>query len=380
MQSLSHPEFLSLSRFRAIDGLRAIAASLVICFHFGGSSWRWLSGWSGVQIFFVLSGFLITTLLLREEQRHGDVSMRGFYLRRAFRILPAYLVVVAVTYALAHVRGQDDLIKQTAPYYLSLLNEFKPSSLFLHSWTIGIEQKFYLIWPLLLAGGLAATFARRVWLTIALIVGLMPLLLVITQWPYWPVQYASILVGCLLAIIMHNPRSYAVVRPLTHPIVATAVVVGFACVQLALPRILAITTTVLPQSGGLLYALAVAALLPALLSTGPVSRLLATSPFAFVGDRSYSLYLVQVIAGTAVISTMPSLRHSPTLRMVVVFVVALLIADLIYRWVEAPMIEVGRRLARRTRPAFPVVPAPRPVSVLEGGSSTARVVPDAVPR
>ena len=73
-----------MRRFPALDGLRAIAAVIVVAFHFGGPRWTWLSGWVGVQLFFVLSGFLITTLMLREEESRGRVSLRSFYIRRVF--------------------------------------------------------------------------------------------------------------------------------------------------------------------------------------------------------------------------------------------------------------------------------------------------------
>jgi peptidoglycan/LPS O-acetylase OafA/YrhL len=344
---MSHAEFSNLKRFPAIDGLRAIAASIVVVFHFGGLSWKWISGWTGVQIFFVLSGFLITTLMLREEARYGAISIRAFYLRRVFRILPAYAVVLAVIYILAHLRGQDASIRDTAPYYLSFLNEFKPSPLFLYSWSIGIEQKFYLVWPLLISAGLVGTFTRRVWLSITLIVGLVPLVLVVTAWPYWPVQYASILVGCLLAVIMHNPRSYKIIQPLTHPVTATVIVAGFVGVQLTLFWTSAWFNAVMPRLYIFAFAIAVAVLLPALLGNGPTGKLLASRPFAFVGDRSYSLYLVQGVAGTTVLSVAPVLKASPGVRMVAVFVVALLAADLIYRWAEKPMIDIGRRLTAR---------------------------------
>jgi peptidoglycan/LPS O-acetylase OafA/YrhL len=372
VQTLTHADYLAMKRFPALDGLRAIAATMVVTFHFGGPTWRHISGLTGVQIFFVLSGFLITTLLLREESRYGSISFRGFYLRRAFRILPAYLVVLAVIYGLNYLRGQGAAIRETLPYYLTFLNEFTESPLFIYSWTIGLEQKFYLVWPLLftlLAGG----FARRISVVIALIAAMVPLLIVTMTWPYAPIQYSTILVGCLLAIVMHNPRGYRLVQPLTNPVIATFVAVAFAGVQLGLPWLVRPFDRFAFSSGYLPYALAVAALLPALFSTGPLSRLLASRPFVFVGERSYSLYLIQGVAAIVVLSSAPALRNgSGTIRMVIILVVALLAADLIYRWAEAPLIEVGRRLARRPDASTPVRLAPasqdRPLLV---GSSEA---------
>src|SRR3954463_4667976 len=82
---ITHETYLATRRFDALDGVRAIAAVLVVVFHYGGPSWVRANGWIGVHLFFVLSGFLITTLALREEARNGRVSLAEFYIRRAFR-------------------------------------------------------------------------------------------------------------------------------------------------------------------------------------------------------------------------------------------------------------------------------------------------------
>src|SRR4030088_1441759 len=80
--------YRQLKHSDALDGMRAIGVLLVIFEHFAGERYKWLSGWLGVHIFFVMSGFLITTLLLREQERNGRVSLRDFYVRRVFRIMP----------------------------------------------------------------------------------------------------------------------------------------------------------------------------------------------------------------------------------------------------------------------------------------------------
>ena len=84
----THEEYLRERYFRPLDGVRAISILLVLTWHVNSSLWAWLSGWEGPSIFFVISGFLITTLCLREESRDGSVSLTAFYIRRACRILP----------------------------------------------------------------------------------------------------------------------------------------------------------------------------------------------------------------------------------------------------------------------------------------------------
>ncbi|MGC4836691.1 acyltransferase family protein [Micromonospora vinacea] len=355
---ISYAEYRAMRRFPALDGLRAIAAVIVVAFHFGGPQWTWLSGSLGVQLFFVLSGFLITTLMLREEESRGRVSLRSFYIRRLFRILPVYLVVLAATYALAHLNGATGRLRESMPYYLLMVNEFAPNKAFLHSWTIAIEWKFYLVWPLLAFAFVTAAFWRRVAVTVLAIAALVALVPFEKDWPYWPIHYVSILVGCLLAIVMHHPRGYALLRPLTHPVASVAVLVGFVALHLSLyywP----------PAEDGHselmvgVYAVAVALLLPATLTPGLPTKLLSWRPLVLVGERSYSLYLVQYLAMTAVIALVPSYAGHSTRLFVATTVVGLLAADLLYRWVEQPMIAVGRRLSGRGK-VVPPVPSAEP--------------------
>jgi peptidoglycan/LPS O-acetylase OafA/YrhL len=144
-----------------IEGIRGIAILLVVAFHAGVS---WMSGgFVGVDVFFVLSGFLITGLLAREVTSTGDVDLGEFYARRARRLLPAFLVVVIATIALAlwiyapidqrpiaaHARnvalhyGNVAFAREAVDYHASSGNPF------LHTWSLAVEEQFYIIWPLL---------------------------------------------------------------------------------------------------------------------------------------------------------------------------------------------------------------------------------------
>ncbi|WBB66881.1 acyltransferase [Micromonospora sp. WMMD812] len=361
MRSLRWDEFQAMRRFPALDGLRALAAIMVFAFHYGGPHWTWLSGWIGVHLFFVLSGFLITTLLLREEDRHGKVSLRAFYLRRFFRIMPVYLLVLFLTWALARLDGGAGTIERLLRYYLLLLNEFLPSSApYLHSWTIGIEQKFYLFWPAVAFVVVTAAFRRR----LAVTVGLLALFIALTPpdvgWLSWPVHYVAILLGCLTAVVMHHPRGFALVRPLTHPVTATVAIVAFVAVHVSVQLWPARLGQELLIGG---YAAAAALLLPALLSRSALARGLGLRPLAFVGERSYSMYLIQTIAARTAAGLVPAIGHRGTGLFLGALVVGLLGADVLYRWIELPMINVGRRLAAR-------VPRPGPTDATDGADAT----------
>ncbi|WP_042370998.1 acyltransferase family protein [Streptacidiphilus neutrinimicus] len=363
--TLSHDAYLALRRFPALDGARAFAAVSVVFFHFQGPAR--LQGWLGVQLFFVLSGFLITTLLLREEDAHGRISLRGFYLRRVFRILPVYFLLLGVVWAVYAVRGQVDSsgLGASLHYELTFFNEFQGATPYGQSWSLGVEQKFYLFWPLL-AFVLIHRFRRAPWARLAVIGGLLGVgvgLMSVHAIAFrhlasgWPENYMSILVGCLVAALMHDRRTYRVLRPLTHPYVAVAVVLGFAVFQYEIEPLGHVLSRYFSAWGSTpvllvpVYAVAVGLLLPALVAPGPVTRVLGAAPMRFVGERSYSLYLVQNLAALAVMGALPRLHGLPLA--ITMATASLLLADLIYRYVEVPFIELGRKAIKKRDVAPP---------------------------
>lgn len=141
--------------YPALDGLRTIAVGIVLCAH-GGVTW-FRSGGVGVDIFFVLSGFLITTILSTESQRSGGISFRNFYARRFLRLAPALLLTCALVAVAKPAVGEPfpatDLalsLSYTAnwaqalyQYHMTWLN---------HCWSLAIEEQFYLLWPLVITG------------------------------------------------------------------------------------------------------------------------------------------------------------------------------------------------------------------------------------
>ncbi|MGI8608647.1 MAG: acyltransferase family protein [Candidatus Dormibacteria bacterium] len=142
----------------ALDGIRALAVAEVILLHAGSRFGR--KGDLGVDAFFVLSGFLITTILLAERERTGGLNLPAFYLRRAFRLFPALILVVVATAGISVllVPALRDPTLQAIPYaatysfnWLMALGSPR-SGLLSHTWSLAIEEQFYLLWPPIILG------------------------------------------------------------------------------------------------------------------------------------------------------------------------------------------------------------------------------------
>jgi peptidoglycan/LPS O-acetylase OafA/YrhL len=140
----------------SLDGLRAIAVVLVMGFHFHVPGFA--GGFIGVDIFFVLSGFLITRLLLDEHVATGTIRLRRFYGRRALRLLPALALLLAVTAPFVSRAWTIATASYLANWFLAL-NKLGTAPLS-HTWSLAIEEQFYVVWPLLLLGLLRAGLSR----------------------------------------------------------------------------------------------------------------------------------------------------------------------------------------------------------------------------
>ncbi len=164
-----------LPHYGGLDGLRGIAVIAVILYH-GGVVWA-SGGFLGVEVFFVLSGFLITSLLVEEWLRSGTIRLRAFWARRARRLLPALFVLVVVIAIYYTVAGSDQAVPGfwgdglSALFYYSNWHQIAagatyfgasgPISPFQHTWSLAIEEQFYLLWPLLILGIMGWGHRRR---------------------------------------------------------------------------------------------------------------------------------------------------------------------------------------------------------------------------
>ncbi|PYP81483.1 MAG: hypothetical protein DMD35_01880 [Gemmatimonadetes bacterium] len=298
-----------------IEGLRGIAILLVVLFHARAPALA--GGFVGVDVFFVLSGFFITGLLVREREATGDVSLAEFYGRRALRLLPALLVVLLATLAIVftlYAPIDRPLVAGTAravalhagnvEFARGALNYFGSSdNPLLHTWSLAVEEQFYLVWPLLLVVFVpilqrddADPAATRRTATIAIsVAGLASLAasLALTStaqpWAFFgmPTRIWEFALGGLLSLVLtEGSDASAGARGATLLQALGLAAIGIAVVTYD-------RATPYPGSAALLPALGACALIAggARAADGALTRALSAEPLRWLGSVSYAWYL-----------------------------------------------------------------------------------------
>ncbi len=344
-----------------LDGLRAIAVVFVILFH---TQPQWFpGGYLGVDIFFVLSGFLITGILLREFDRTGRIAFGRFYVRRALRLLPA-LLLLAVVLCIAYLvvlspdeREESILAVLAAVGYATspLAAGGADMGSMLHAWSLSVEEYFYVLWPLGLIVILRLTRRSRAWIAVAGVTAAAVayrLIVVFVGWPWERVYYAAdtrseqLLIGCLFAFLVADRRLRA-----KASLALPALLV--LCLLVVVPQ--PILGPVYVYGGSTVIALIAAVLIASLVVTPArgVARLLSLKPFLWIGKRSYGIYLWHAPAAALIAMSLP--EWVPLLPADIVLTFA--IAAVSYRFVEQPFLRMkvrfGPRSARATPQASP---------------------------
>jgi peptidoglycan/LPS O-acetylase OafA/YrhL len=347
-----------------LDGLRAIAVIGVMLYHlkFGWAE----GGLLGVGVFFTLSGYLITDILLNQVNR-GGIKLKAFWLARARRLLPALFVMLIVVTAWVTLIGPHQpadfrsAALSAAAYFnnwwlifhhVSYFERFAPPSPLNHLWTLSVEEQFYILWPFLLMLGLRFVPELRnttgvrprlagVTLIAALCSGILMAVLYHPSLDPSRVYYGTdtraleLLIGAALAMMWPSRRLHARIAPRARLMIEGAGVAGLVVIGLMFWR----TSEFSPflyRGGfallGLGSVLAVASL------THPASRLgpiVGCRPMRWIGERSYGIYLWTL---PIIVLTSPQAAHGPSVPRAILQVAAILaVAELSWRYVENPI-------------------------------------------
>lgn len=339
-----HSAYLRRSRFLNLDGVRALSIAGVLLVHFthGYSLLPMLTrGFLGVDMFFVLSGFLIVTLLLRERDRNGKVSLKAFYLRRVLRIFPLYYLLVLLVGVVAFVADRPafdwDKYQRAIPYLLTYTSNWSHEDPMILdvAWSLATEEQFYMVWPLIIA------FLPERGAQAALLFGLgvnflMPQTIESHGLKILETTFFPILLGVGIAHLLHNPRGFAWAYKGFGHRYSTLVFGGLLLGVLNIPN---------PDIVGLhrnAIHLCMAAWLTTLVvqEDGHGQGFLKNPVMVRAGVVSYGLYLWHMVALTI---SMRFIEERGLLLLLVATPITYLLAELSFRFYESPFLRLKSR-------------------------------------
>jgi peptidoglycan/LPS O-acetylase OafA/YrhL len=342
-RELSFADYLADPHRPAFDGLRAIGFLMVVTAHIpSGPFFSSYPGWTGVWVFLVISGYLLTMLMLREEKKHGRVAFGPFLIKRFFRIVPSYwlaiLIYWAACFSLPSLADEYQAFMVRLPYYLAFLPEYAHTNvftIFVHTWTVGIEFKFYLFFPpvvFLLTKDQNWRFGVTAVTAAALL----------AYGSFIANSYVALLFGVMLAFLLERPRSYEVVAALMR--VPVVVPLGFVAVLFwalrygeFLPAVTVVTTYVVAYT---------------IVRPGTMLRVLSLPPLVYLGQRSYGAYLLHVLAiHIGYMAFGNNTMIGGLLTAIFCLAVTIPAAEVMYRVIERPGMDFARGIASRASAA-----------------------------
>jgi peptidoglycan/LPS O-acetylase OafA/YrhL len=360
-----HAAFRANNRFGSLDGLRAFSVAAVIWHHTASGlvAAEWAQhGYHGVTLFFAISGFLITTLLLRERDRHGAIDLRAFYVRRALRIFPLYyavllLYVVLVFVLERHSKVGQDFFSNLIYFATYTSNWFVPLDgrvIFYYAWSLAAEEQFYLVWPPLMKRLRTRTRALAVVLTVMVLIALFDVLL-----PRWlPASSAAqtvlgivhkiplaIIAGVAVALLLHGPNGFARCWPWLaasrwHCLLWLALSVAAALV----PGVPWFTVHV---------AMAMFVAACCMREDHALAPLLQLPALAYLGTISYGLYLLHMLCRNFIgkVFGFAGVELGAFTNFFATLLLSIVVAGLSYRYFESRFLRMKGRFERGASPA-----------------------------
>ncbi|MGP5124232.1 acyltransferase family protein [Glutamicibacter ardleyensis] len=352
MKPLSaYDDFRDNRHFIALDGFRALSVVAVVWHHVSGLSHipALSHGFRGVDLFFGISGFLITTLLLRERERNGRISLKNFYIRRSLRIFPLYYAVlelycilVATTLA-GTAKGQafwenlPAFLTYTSNWFVEL-GKGAEGVTFYFAWSLATEEQFYLLWPPLIV--LLLALFKRTWVIVCASLALIGLHLagVAAEGQNFLVTILeslspAIMLGATFAILVDRRRTFEIIFRLigwkwAAPVLAVAllivILVGAPTILIHLTIALLVVASCIREDTFL-------------------HRILSLRPLVFIGTISYGMYLMHMLAANVVRRIFGEdfgIDIFIATTLAVIFV-----AYLSFRFFESPLLKIAHRFS-----------------------------------
>jgi len=341
-----------------LDGLRGFAVLCVMAFHASKSYLR--GGFLGVDIFFVLSGFLISSLLVSEFDRHGFVNLKNFYMRRVLRLAPALIAMLTVfclvsLIFLSRVQAHSNLIDAAISlFYLSNWSRafsIHPPYFLGHTWTLSTEEQFYIVWPLLLVTMLRKTSTRKMVVLFTLGIALLSWALrayfhikgvsAFRLYNGLDTRADSLMVGCAFGVAY---ASHFFEREPMKEVLSRFLPIATVLAVLCILALLVVADWQAPHM--YLYTFFLVEILTAILiiniltsKHGILAKVLEIRPLVWLGSISYSLYLWHF----PIFKVMIDRQLSPLVIIAAGGSISLLVASLSYYALEKPILKLKKR-------------------------------------
>jgi peptidoglycan/LPS O-acetylase OafA/YrhL len=342
----NHSRFLSQRRFGSLDGLRAISI-LAVIWHHTAPTWAGATlvhiGTHGVTLFFAISGFLITTLLLRERTRTRVIDLKAFYLRRALRIFPLYYGVLVLYIVIVALLEKNTAVGQAffgnLKYFATFTsNIFVPLDgriIFYFSWSVAAEEQFYLLWPslLLITGAVSRASIFLCLIFIACVAGQLLGNQLLSAVPL------AIVASALLAIALHTKRGFR----------ALEFFLGHSWTFVAIVFSLAVALTVVSVPSFVVHTLFAAIVGSCVVRENhPIAPFLSWKPISYIGSISYGMYMLHMLCKNTAVKLLGAL-NLPTNGMEVfalTLLLAIVAATLSFKYYESVFMKLKSRYER----------------------------------
>lgn len=366
---LAYRDFKATKFFGSLDGLRALSIVAVIWFH--TVPWERASllgqGNKGVTLFFAISGFLIVTLLLRQKEKRATVDLKNFWGRRVLRIFPVYYLALALYVVLVALAEHDPVARSAffgnLPAFATFTSNWfvdleSTRVIFYFAWSLAAEEQFYLLWPL------AERFlrgSRPLWLALTALAATQAIAIA------WPAESraalplrmvtsvpAAILLGVMLAHLLHQPRTFRWVWTVLGRRGSAAGAAAVALLALTFAPAWGATGE-LAMAGALTLVVAACVVR----EDNDFARVLQLRPIAWIGTVSYGMYLFHMIAVNIVRRAAGAAgMSSPFIDFLGGTVFALLLASVCYLTYERFFLNLKERWFAGERSLEPAVPKP----------------------